>query len=323
VTTAFAPAKIILLGEHAVVYGRPAIALPVTQVRARAVVEKGEEGKGIVIVASDLRRTITMADKKSPLRAIVASTLQHLGVGLEHDLKVTVKSSIPIARGLGSGASVSTATARALAKHFGIELTPGEVSRLVYEVEKLYHGTPSGIDNTVIAFQRPVFFRRNGDLDTFQVGRTLLLLVADTGVESPTSAVVDAVRQARKRYKEKYEAVFDRVEELVLRARRAIELGDLEQVGRCMDQNHRLLQLMEVSSPQLDTLVAGANRAGALGAKLSGAGRGGNMIALVTPRTCEPVKSALVDAGAVGVIETAVQSSADSTPALASREPLA
>jgi mevalonate kinase len=313
-TVVYAPGKIILFGEHAVVYGRPAIAVPVTQVQAQVKIEDGEEGQGIVIVARDLRRTFTVGKKEAkevinPLQAMVANTLRYLGLGLQRDLTITIESTIPIARGLGSGAAVSTAMTRALAGHFSRELTAQEVSGLVYEVEKLHHGTPSGIDNTVIAYQRPIYFIRDQKLETFQVRKPLLFVIADTGVESPTKMVVGAVRQAWQRSKERYEALFDRVGDVAVRARRAIEEGEVEEVGRLMDENHRLLQMMGVSSPQLDALVKAAKCKGALGAKLSGAGRGGNIIALVNPQTCKRVKDALENEGARGIIQTEVQAS--------------
>jgi len=311
-TVAYAPGKIILFGEHAVVYGRPAIAVPVTQVRAQVVVGHGEKGRGIVIVARDLGHTFTIARGKAkqmtnPLQIMVANALEYLGLGLERDLRITIESSIPIARGLGSGAAVSTAMTRALARYFSRELTAEEVSDLVYEVEKLHHGTPSGIDNTVIAHQRPVYFTREQKSETFQVAKPLLFIIADTGVESPTKMVVGAVRQAWEESKDRYEALFSSVGDVAKRARWAIEEGDVDEVGRLMDENHRLLQAMDVSSSQLDALVKAAKRHGALGAKLSGAGRGGNMIALVTPQTCEVVKDALEREGAQGVIQTEVQ----------------
>jgi len=320
-TTANAPGKIIVFGEHAVVYGRPAIAVPVTQVQAQVTIEQGEEGQGIVIVARDLGRILMVGegetnDVVSPLQAVVASTLEYLGLGLEHDLTITIESTIPIARGLGSGAAVSTAMTRALAGYFARELTGQEVSGLVYEAETLYHGTPSGIDNTVIAYERPVYFIRDQKLETFCVRKPLLFLIADTGLESPTKTVVGAVRQAWERSKDRYEALFDSVGDVAVRARRALEKGEVEQVGRLMDENHRLLQTMGVSSFELDALVEAARHTGALGAKLSGAGRGGNMIALVTPQTCERVKDALEKEGAQSVIQTGVEASTDLTPSL-------
>jgi mevalonate kinase len=207
---------------------------------------------------------------------------------------------------------------RATAEHFSAKLTAEEVSRLVYEVEKLHHGTPSGIDNTVIAYERPVYFVRGEGLETFPVGRPLSLVIADTGAESPTRMVVGAVRRAWEESKDRYDKLFDGVGDIVVEARWAIERGDVGQVGRLMDDNHRLLQQMEVSSSRLDALVRAAKRHGALGAKLSGAGRGGNMIALVTAQTCEQVKRALEAEGADGVIQTEVEASKDLVPSPAS-----
>jgi mevalonate kinase len=311
VTEACAPGKIILVGEHAVVYGRPAVAVPVHQVQAHATVEAGDAGQGIVVVASDLGRTAVIGQgevdsEMVPLEAVVLGVVRHLGLGLDHDLTITVDSSIPIARGLGSGAAVSTAMARALALHFSVELSPEEVSQLVYEVERFHHGTPSGIDNTVIAYEHPVYFVRGRVLETFQVGRSLHLVIGDSGVASSTKEVVESVRKAWKRSRDLYEDLFDSVGNIGRAARRAMEMGDAESLGRRMDENHQLLQDMGVSSPQLDALVEAARKGGALGAKLSGAGRGGNVIALVTAETRDAVERALMSKGAHRVIWTEI-----------------
>jgi mevalonate kinase len=321
VTVAYAPGKVILVGEHAVVYGRPAVAMPVNQVRAEATVENAKEGQGIIIEAADLGQTLVLGrgDRSGslhPLRVTVAGVLQYLSVSPEQDLTITVRSTIPIARGLGSGAAVSTALTRAVAQHFSRELTPPEVSRLVYEVERIHHGTPSGIDNTVIAYERPVYFVRGDKPETLAVGQPLTLLVADTGLASPTKEVVDAVRQAWRRSRERYEDLFDRVGSIAIEVRRALEIGDVGQVGRMMDENHGLLQAMGVSSPRLDSLVAAARSQGALGAKLSGAGRGGNVIALVSSRTRDKVKRALISDGARRVIQTEILPGQGRTPAV-------
>jgi mevalonate kinase len=120
-TVAHAPGKVILFGEHAVVYGRPAVAVPVLDVQATAVVEDALPGSGITITAENLNRTFNLFDapRDDPLRVIVSATLSRLGVGMKVDLKITVSSAIPVARGLGSGAAVSTAIARALGEHLG------------------------------------------------------------------------------------------------------------------------------------------------------------------------------------------------------------
>ncbi|MBL7183193.1 MAG: mevalonate kinase [Anaerolineae bacterium] len=316
---AYAPGKVILFGEHAVVYGQPAIAVPVTQVQAKATVETGSEGQGITIIAEDLERSYTLeqAPPDDALRAIVVSTLEHIGVGTKHDLTITVSSTIPIARGLGSGAAVSTAIVRALSQHFdraqykhfetlAHPLSSRTISDLVYETEKIHHGTPSGIDNTVIAFEKPVYFVRDRKIEIFSVKSPFLLVIADTGIASPTKIAVSHVRRAWEREREKYEELFDEIGTIAEMGRQAIERGEIETVGRLMDENHRLLQLMGVSSPELEGLVKAARQGGALGAKLSGAGRGGNVIALVTQETRSRVELMLRLAGARDVIITEV-----------------
>lgn len=304
---AFAPGKAILLGEHAVVYGRPAIAVPVSQVRATASVEPTPPGSGLTLVAADLGRSVRLqeATGDDPLAVIARQTLAYLDAP-EPDGVLTIASSIPIAGGMGSGAAVSTAVARALAAFVGAELSAAEVSRLVFEVERLHHGTPSGIDNTVIAYERPVYFVQGREPEVVRVGAPLPLLIADTGISSPTREVVEAVRRRWEAEPARYDFLFDRIGELVEEARDAIDAGDLYALGMRMDQNHELLQEMGVSSPELDDLVEAARMAGALGAKLSGAGRGGNMIALVEEETDE-VEESLREAGAARVIYTVVR----------------
>lgn len=311
---AHALGKIILFGEHSVVYGRPAIAVPVTQVKAQAAVEEVARRQGITIVARDLGRTyfLDQALPDNPLRQIIISTLERLGVGRDQDLTITISSTIPIARGLGSGAAVSTAIARALVKHFSKQscqpqLSPQVISDLVYETEKIYHGTPSGIDNTVIAFEKPVYFVKDKTCEVFQVKRSLLIAVGDTGVPSPTKLAVGDVRRAWEREPLRHNHLFDRMGEIAVLARQAIERGGIEEIGRLMDENQRLLREIGVSSPELESLIEAAHKAGALGAKLSGAGRGGNMIALVTGGSKGPVVKALREAGATAVIMTEVR----------------
>jgi len=311
-TTAYAPGKVILCGEHAVVYGRPAIAVPVTEVQAQATVEPPygrRDGRGVVIDAPDLNRRLAVreADAGDPLARIVRLALRAIDVQDEPDLTITVTSTVPIARGMGSGAAVSTAIVRALSGHYGRWLSSRDISDLVYQTELIYHGTPSGIDNTVVAFEKPVYFVKDVSCEIFWVGRPFLLAVADTGIESPTR---EAVSDLRRRYRAdpgRYEPLFDRAGQIAVEARAAIERGQSEAIGLLLDENHALLQVMGVSCPELDRLVIAAREGGALGAKLSGAGWGGNMIALVTEEARGRVDLALRLAGAVRVIITEIR----------------
>ncbi len=311
-TCATAPGKIILFGEHAVVYGRPAIAAPVSQLRATAVVEDSPT-PGIRLLAADLGTDIQLdeAAADDPVAAVVrqlqtAAQLAHLP-----NLTITVTSQIPIASGLGSGAAITAAVIRALAQHLGLaHLSSDEwVSNLTYEIEKIHHGTPSGIDNTVVAYEKPVYFVRQqpqNRIEPFAVAQPLRLLVADTGQSSSTKTVVGDVRRQWQADTARFEAIFAGCGRIARQARQAIESGDVVQVGRLMDENHRLLQEMTVSSAALDGLVLAARQAGALGAKLSGAGRGGNMIALVTMEGETAVSQALQQAGARSVLTSVI-----------------
>jgi mevalonate kinase len=300
--------KVILFGEHAVVYGQPAIAVPVMEVQATATVEASRPGTGLTLVATDLKQvsSLALASEGDPLAAMVRLTLTHLGAAAP-DAVLAVQSTIPVASGLGSGAAVSTAIVRSLTAFFQLELPPETVSQLVYEVEKLHHGTPSGIDNTVVAYDMPVYFQKGKQIEAFGVGAALHLLIGDTGISSPTRVAVGDVRRCWERNASRYDGYFAQIGALVREARNHIVAGvSVARVGELMNRNHELLRRIDVSSPEIEDLVTAARREGALGAKLSGAGRGGNVIALVKPADSNRISRALRQSGAVRVIETAV-----------------
>jgi mevalonate kinase len=303
--SASAPGKVILFGEHAVVYDRPAIAVPVTQVRATAEI-RARTGN-LQITATDLGHTFLLDDAppNDPLATAVRLTLEQLQAS-PPAATILVRSTIPIASGLGSGAAVSVAIIRALASYLGARLSNEIISDLAFRVEKIHHGTPSGIDNNVVTFCRPVYFRRGRPVQTFQIETPFQLLIADTGILSPTKVTVGDVRRGRQVRPAHYEALFDQIGQVVERARAAIESGQVDRLGALMMRNQALLEQLNVSSPRLETLSQAALAAGAEGAKLSGAGRGGNLIVLVQPEVEAAVSQALLRAGAVNVIATRV-----------------
>ncbi|MCS6827045.1 MAG: mevalonate kinase [Caldilinea sp.] len=320
-TTANAPGKIILIGEHAVVYGRPAIAAPVWQCVATAVVASAPPGSGVTISAMDIHRRFSLDEvgEDEPLAVVVRATLAHLGVQHPPDLQIELHSDIPIAGGLGSGAALSTALVRALFAHFGQVVEPEVVSAIVYESERLYHGAPSGIDNTVVAFGQPIWFIKGKAAEPLRPAAPLTLVIADSGVPSPTKETVGAVRRLWERETERCEVLFDEIAVLAQRARLAIEQGDRQTLGRLFDADQTLLEALGVSSETLDRLILAARRAGALGAKLSGGGRGGNIIALVEPERVDAVSTALKASGARRIIVTQIERR--SPPSLPSRRP--
>ena len=307
-TTSTASGKIILFGEHAVVYGRPAIAVPVTQVRATATVTDAPPGSGCTLVAQDIGEEMRLVDAGAdhPLALVLRLALDAAGIASEPDWRVVLTSEIPIASGLGSGAAISAALVRAALTHAGQPAPAETISRLVYRSEELFHGTPSGIDNTVIAYARPVWFVKGQPPESFAVGRPFTLAIADSGIPSPTKESVGDVRRAWEADPAGYEAIFSRIADVVHGARRAIRDGNLAAIGALMNLNQQRLEALGVSSPTLEKLIGAARVAGAKGAKLSGGGRGGNVIALVDEQNAAAVQTALLTAGAKRVILTTI-----------------
>jgi mevalonate kinase len=321
---ASAPGKIILFGEHAVVYGRPALAVPVTQVHADVEVTDSASS-GIWIDAADigLHAEVNTLPSDHPIASVIHNFLfisrvspsppsllpegeGRRGEGRFPNLDIKITSTIPVSAGLGSGAAVTVALTRALASHLDYPMSDEEINAFAYEIEKLHHGTPSGIDNTVVTYAKPVYFVKSQPIETFIAGKPFTIVIGDTGMSAPTKESVGDVRRLWEADKKKWEGIFDRVREIAGKARIAIESGKQEELGELMNQNHALLQEMTVSSPELDTLVSAALKASALGAKLSGGGRGGNMIALADQDSSKSVSEALISAGAKSTIITTI-----------------
>jgi mevalonate kinase len=301
-TTGTAPGKVILAGEHASVYGYPALAVPVFSVKAFAEVkDNGQRRVGF--------RTVLPPDKAEKARAainrVIDATLDRLGIAND-GLDVTIDSTIPMGSGLGSGAAVAVATVKAIARHFEAKLSPRQVADIAFEAEKIHHGNPSGIDNTVIAFEKPIYRVKGVPEQVVQVKKPFLLVVADTGVKRDTKRLLERVNEVKRSAPEKFDSLMTEAGRRVDEARVAVEMGAHVRLGRIMDRNHEILQQLGVSHARLDTLVAAARKAGALGAKLTGAGGGGHMIALVEEEDAPDVARALEKAGAVSVMTTIV-----------------
>jgi mevalonate kinase len=315
-TSVSAPAKVILFGEHAVVHGRPAIAVPVSSLRATATIHPNDgHPAGLRIKAADLNQVLPV-DLEADLVDNALTTAARLVLEAREqpapeqpapDVTIVLSSTIPMASGLGSGAAVSAALMRAVAAACEIALKPEDLNRLVYEVEKIFHGTPSGIDNTVVVYEKPVYYIKGHPIQTLDISQPFTLVIGDTGQTALTRVAVGDVRALVEADPDHYCPILDEIGEIAQRARATILAGDIAQLGPLMNRNHALLQELTVSSELLDRLVNAARSAGALGAKLSGGGRGGNMIALVMPETAASVAQALQQAGAAQVFTTTVQ----------------
>ncbi len=302
-----APGKIILFGEHAVVYSHPAIAIPVHDVQAKVTVTHSTDS--ISRIVSPQVELAVQLDECDP--AFWGLEVKHgvqnaLGLSEIPPFHMKVDSTIPVASGLGSGAAVAIAAIRALSAFLERPLTDEQVNAIAFETEKRHHGTPSGIDNTVICFGKPVYFIRDKPIETFHASRPVTFVIADTGIPSPTALTVGDVRRAWLKDPGRYDEIFATISEIVQDARESLESGETDRLGKLMNENHRWLYEIGVSSPELDRLVYAARVAGASGAKLSGGGRGGNMIALTSHSNAEALAAILRQAGADRTIITTV-----------------
>lgn len=308
--TAAAPGKIILFGEHAVVYGQPALAVPVTTLEARAVVsaQMGGSSGEIWLEAPDIGLTTSVSDLAlgHPLRASLAAAAGTEDLSRIPACRILITSTIPVSSGMGSSAAVSAALIRAFAAFLGRRLPDQEVSDLTFEIEKIQHGSPSGIDNSVVVFRKPVYYQQGKPLEFLAIKEPFEILIADSGIPGSTRAAVEAVHERWLANQEEYEQLFNRIGEISRTAREVITSGDPHQLGSLMNENHGYLRELGVSTPELDRLVESALEAGALGAKLSGGGLGGNLIALCGD-TAPRIEGALLKAGAQSVLPTVIE----------------
>jgi hydroxymethylglutaryl-CoA reductase len=289
--------KIILFGEHAVVYGSRAIAAPVPlAVRARVVDE--DDGVWLVVPRWGVEQRLRSdSSKRHSFEQFAALTLEELGLS-DRSMRVEVYPELPRAMGLGGSAAVAVAIIRAMDRHFELGLSDDEINALAFRCEQVAHGTPSGIDNTVATYGRPLIYRK-GDPPQFQsleLPEPINFVIGLTGVESLTAKMVARVGEGRQRNRDVYDTMIKGIDAVAGQAIEALKRSDLERLGELMNVNQGLLNGLQVSSWELEELIQIARENGALGAKLTGGGGGGSMIALC-PDNAAAVVQAMQDAG--------------------------
>jgi len=285
---ASAPGKVILFGEHFVVYGEPAIVMAIDK-RAYALAETRNDRR-IYINSKNLGISGVFVGESfeakkggrearirlEPIRKAAQNVLnlaeRKIGVSIE------VRSTIPIAVGLGSSAAVITATATAVSKLLNANLSKKDVFRIAYEAECIVHGTPSGIDPAISTYGGTLLFSQDKDFEPLEVKGDIPLVIGDTGIERSTGEQVAIVRERKKQYPSIFALI--------------VETGS----------KISLLYAIGVSSEPFERLVYAARKAGALGAKLTGARGGGCMIALSLPDTLEQVVKAIEEAGGTAFV---------------------
>lgn len=276
--------KTILFGEHFVVYGLPAIASALGSYTIANV--KVVDGKGWTV---DDQRPATPGYKKKKYNEAMQSItniIEHLKVDIESQkLEITFSGDLIAASGVGASAAQCTSLARALNDSFKLDLDDEKINKAAYEGEKAYHGTPSGIDNTASTYGGLIWFIKNlsgekNTMDLLQSPKKMLLVIANSGITASTTKVVADVRRLKEENLKKFENIFSKYKNLADKAKKALLDGDIAIIGNLMNQNHKLLQEITVSGEINDKLVNIALKNGAIGAKMTGTGRGGLVIAL-------------------------------------------
>lgn len=273
-----AHAKAILFGEHAVVYGAPAIAVPLHRLEVQADVRRTELGE--LRIESELFAGAASGAPAQlrPVIAAVDAALASVGRAGDH-LELRIRSAIPHGRGLGSSAAVATAIARAIAELYGVDLSLAERHEIVQQAERVAHGNPSGIDARAVAASAPIRFH-GGEVSPVAVGAPLTFVLADSGVAGATADAVAGVRERRATDPEGIDAAIGRLSAIAEASTRDLGDGDRAALGSRMTEAHTALSVLGVSTPRLDALAGAARAAGALGAKLTGGGLGGCVLVL-------------------------------------------
>jgi mevalonate kinase len=273
--------KVIVFGEHFVVFGIPAIASAIEKYTSAKV--RKTDRKGIKIIDNRPGEQVYKNEKLKDQRESVDLILKKFDINTSNTgIEIILEGDLPGASGIGASAASCVAIARSLAGLFDRNLSDTEVNEIAFEGEKGYHGTPSGIDNTVSTFGSLIWFKKGepNTIERINLEKPIEIVMADTGIVANTKAAVSSVRENMLKDRQKYDLIFKESTSLILQARDAFAKFDLSLVGKLLNKNHELLQGIGVSHSKLDEMVRISLDNGALGAKMTGGGLGGFMFAL-------------------------------------------
>ena len=300
--------KVILFGEHFVVHGVSGI---VSAIDSTTDAEVKKTGKGITV--KDERKTAKGYSEEKKLQQLesIERMLKTMKIDPKTPLSIWLGGSLPGFSGLGASAASSVAIARAIAEELAMKFSDERINEIAYEAEKAYAGTPSGIDNTAATYGGLLWFRKNmsGGSNTIEklgIRKSVEIIIGSTGLVANTKAMVEGVAERKKKNPQKYASLFKQAETLAFAGRKALREFDLKKVGELMNENHRLLQEIEVSSKELDHLVDVARKHGAFGAKLTGGGGGGCMTALTPTKKLQEKVAAAIEKERYKVLRTKI-----------------
>ena len=282
---ASAPGKAILFGEHAVVYGKPAIAMAINKRSCVEVLEGSTNNINVDIRDLEIKGCIDFnsgailsdSPKKGILKYILESIRKiHDGSGIEINIDV----NIPIGGGLGSSAAVTVATIAAVSAYNKIDLKEEEIAKYAHEVELAVQKSASPLDTTISTYGGLIYLEANAeDIVQLDIDYDIPVVIGYTDTRGDTGKLVEAVRIRRDIYPEIINPVIDSIELITEEAKQAILKNDKKRIGELMNINHGLLDALGVNTKELSSMVYTARNAGACGSKITGAGGGGSIIA--------------------------------------------
>lgn len=293
--------KTILFGEHFVVYGLPAIASAISDYTL-AEVEDGDEGLTLI----DNRPAVEgyKEVKQGEISRGLELILSFMNIDVNKTpLKITLSGNLECASGIGASAALASSIAHALGEHFSLGLNDDQINEIAYEGEKGSAGTPSGVDNTCSTYGGMIIFEKNmgggpNKIQRMNISNPLQIVMANTGITQETKEVVSDVKKEKEKNPERFEEIINEYKKIFDEAIISLKQGDTATVGKLMDKNQELLRQITVSCPEIEKIVAVAKKNGALGAKLTGTGRGGLVICLSpSSKTTEKIAQAIEQEG--------------------------
>ena len=300
--------KVILFGEHFVVHGAPGI---VSAIDSTTDAEVKKTGKAIAI--RDERKTAKGYSEEKRLQQLesIDRMLKAMGIDPQTPLSIWIGGTLPGFSGLGASAASSVAIARAIAEELGMDVPNKRINEVAYEAEKAYAGNPSGIDNTAATFGGLMWFQKSltggaNTIERISIQKPAEIILGSTGKVANTKAMVEGVAERKRQNPQRYDLLFKQAEALAYAGRKALKVYDLKKMGELMNENHRLLQEIEVSSRELDLLVDIARKQGAYGAKLTGGGGGGCMTALTPTKDLQERVAKAIEKEGFEVLRTKI-----------------
>ncbi len=283
--TASAPGKVILLGEHAAVYGNPVLVATVNLRTYVTVEESGNKkfkltNKNLGIKNFSFRYTDFRKLKKNRNLLLTIEAIERIGdyIGEKSCLDIKINSDIPVASGLGSSASMASAMVLAASKELCYNLKKKEIANLAWDIENVIHRKSSGVDPFAVTYGGVIRYKR-GNAKRLEIKKYPEITIGNTNISSDTGVVVSDVMELKNNFPEFFSDYLKIMEIIVNNGEKFLKTGDIKKFGAIMNINHGLLSAIGVSSSELESLVWAARRKSP-GAKLCGAGRGGIMVAL-------------------------------------------